>query len=447
MKLSPHLHQQIRIKNTLTTFGLVCLVSAFAWLSTRYYWQADISANANNTLSFASQQLLKSLEGKIEVKAYIKTGQPVRSQIAQLIARYRQHKEDLTLTIVDPVAVPDKARQMAISDSGLIVVRYRGREEKINYLDESSLSNALLQLAHAEERWVSFLAGHGERSPEGQANFDLSVFCQELTRRKINSRQINLVDVSAIPDNSALLVISAPAVPLLAGEQAIISDYLRSGGNLLILSEPGDQHLTLLKTLGLKQLPGVLVEPNAKLYGINDTSFLVVSSYFEHPLSQDFQTLTLYPAVAAFELDDESEFQAHALFSSSEQSWTETGETQGKVSFDADRNEKQGPLVLAYALTRTINGKAEQRIVVVGDGDFLSNAYVGNVGNRDMGLRLINWLIHDDRFIEIPAKKAVDATLQLSKSSVAIIGFGFLIILPCLLLGSGLIIWHKRKQR
>jgi hypothetical protein len=64
-----------------------------------------------------------------------------------------------------------------------------------------------------------------------------------------------------------------------------------------------------------------------------------------------------------------------------------------------------------------------------------------------MGLRLINWLIHDDRFIEIPAKKAVDATLQLSKSSVAIIGFGFLIILPCLLLGSGLIIWHKRKQR
>jgi len=121
--------------------------------------------------------------------------------------------------------------------------------------------------------------------------------------------------------------------------------------------------------------------------------------------------------------------------------------------FDADGDEKQGPLAFAYALTRPSassgqTGKsAEQRIVVVGDGDFLSNAYLGNVGNLDMGLRMINWLIHDDRFINIPAKIATDKNLQLSQISVAVIGFGFLLAIPLLLMGTGFYIWRKRKQR
>jgi ABC-type uncharacterized transport system involved in gliding motility auxiliary subunit len=98
-------------------------------------------------------------------------------------------------------------------------------------------------------------------------------------------------------------------------------------------------------------------------------------------------------------------------------------------------------------LTRNIDEKTQQRIVVVGDGDFLSNAYIGNVGNLDMGLRIVLWLIHEDRFIDIPAKTATDKDLQLTQTAVAVVGFGFLIIIPLLLIGTGFIIWRKRKQR
>jgi len=102
---------------------------------------------------------------------------------------------------------------------------------------------------------------------------------------------------------------------------------------------------------------------------------------------------------------------------------------------------------LRQAQDRLKAGLFEQRIVVVGDGDFLSNSYIGNVGNLDMGLRMINWLIHDDRFIDIPAKIATDKSLQLSQISVAVIGFGFLVVIPLLLMGTGFYIWRKRKQR
>ncbi|MGZ8916302.1 MAG: GldG family protein, partial [Methylobacter sp.] len=355
---------------------------------------------------------------------------------------------DLTLTFIDPDSQPEKVRELNIDATGAFIVEYQGRTEKLNFIDESSLTNALLQLANAEERWVTFLTGHGERAPDGIANFDLGQFGKELDRRKIKAQALNLSTMPDIPGNSALLVLSAPAVPLLAGEIELIKRYIQQGGNLLLLTDPGNRHLdALLQTLGLRQLPGTLVDSSSKLYGINDPSFVLTSSYSPHPITQGFQTISLYPVAAALEIGEETDFKAVELLKSATQSWTETGPIAGKILFDADGNEKQGPLTFAYALTRDLDKQKQQRIVVVGDGDFLSNAYLGNVGNLDIGLRMTNWLIYDDRFIDIPAKIATDKSLQLSQISVAVIGLGFLVVIPLLLMSTGFYIWRKRKQR
>jgi ABC-type uncharacterized transport system involved in gliding motility auxiliary subunit len=451
MKISPHKHQQIRLKNWAITLALLCLVGSLAWLSTRYSAETDITRNSNNSLSQASQKLLESLPDKIHLTAYIKKDPGLRSQIAQLVDRYKRHKADLTLTFIDPDSQPEKIRELDIAATGAVIVEYQGRTEKLNFIDESSLTNALLQLANADERWVTFLTGHGERAPDGIANFDLGQFGKELDRRKIKAQALNLATMPDIPGNSALLVLSAPAVPLLAGEIELIKRYIRQGGNLLLLTDPGNHHLdALLQTLGLRQLPGTLVDSKSKLYGINDPSFVLASDYLPHPITQGFQTMTVYPVSSALEISEETDFHPVELLKSATQSWTETGPIAGKILFDADSDEKQGPLVFAYALTRlsaSSDQAQEQRIVVIGDGDFLSNAYLGNVGNLDMGLRMINWLIHDDRFIDIPAKIATDKSLQLSQISVAIIGFGFLLVIPLLLMGTGFYIWRKRKQR
>ncbi|MGZ4989803.1 MAG: GldG family protein [Methylobacter sp.] len=451
MKISPHKHQQIRLKNRGITLALLCLVGALAWLSTRYSAETDITRSSSNSLSQASQKLIESLPGKIKLTAYIKKDPGLRSQITQLVERYKRDKTDLNLTFIDPDSQPEKVRELNIDATGAIIVEYQGRTEKLNFIDESSLTNALLQLANADERWITFLTGHGERAPDGIANSDLGQFGKELDRRKIKAQSINLATMPDIPSNSALLVITAPSVPLLNAEIELIKRYIRQGGNLLLLSDPGNHHLdALLQILGLRQLPGTLVDSKSKLYGINDPSFVLAGDYPSHPITQGFQTITVYPVTAALEIGDETDFQPVELLKSAAQSWTETGPIAGKIVFDADGKEKQGPLAFAYALTRpSANpGQAqEQRVVVVGDGDFLSNAYLGNVGNLDMGLRMINWLIHDDRFINIPAKIATDKTLQLSHIGVAVIGFGFLVVIPLLLMGTGFYIWRKRKQR
>ena len=85
--------------------------------------------------------------------------------------------------------------------------------------------------------------------------------------------------------------------------------------------------------------------------------------------------------------------------------------------------------------------------MVLGDGDFLSNAYLGNGGNLNLGMNIVNWLAHDDAFIAIPVKTAPDLSLNLSQTRYAVIGAGFLVVIPAMLAGSGLLIWLRRRKR
>ena len=431
----------------VTLAGLLVFFS-LAWLSNQYPLEKDMTHNTANTLSPATQKLLQSLPDTVEVTVYVKKGKATRQQIAQLIDRYSRYKANMTLAFVDPDAEPDKIRELKMGAEGMITISYQGRAEKINYIDESSLTNALLQLAHAKIRWISCLEGHGERSVEDSGNFDLSLFSKELARRNIKVLPVNLAALPNIPDNASLLVIAAPSVPLLPGEEAFVKAYIERGGNLLLLTDPGNTAMaSIMGLVGVKQYRGTLVDNNYALYGVTDPSFIIATEYIGHPITKDFKTITLYPKVAALAVTAPSPFTANGIFFSTAKSWTEVGEIKGKIDFDYQNGEQQGPLPFAYALTRTVAGNKQQRILVVGDGDFLANAYLGNVGNLDMGFRMVNWLIHDDQYIDIPAKTTSDKSLQLSGLALGVIAFGFLIIMPVLLLGTGLSVWFYRRRR
>ncbi|MDP2180552.1 GldG family protein [Methylicorpusculum sp.] len=448
MKLSRSIHRKLRIKNSLITCLLISLLAGLAWFSTQFNAQWDITVNAVNTLSPATQNVLNSLHSPVKISAYIKRDPSLRAQIAQLVARYTDYKPDLTLSFIDPDSNPNQARELNIASTGTLFVDYQDRRERINYLDESTLTNALTQLAYGNDRWISVLTGHGERAIDGRANFDWGQFGQELTKRNIKAHALNLVEMPAIPDNAQLLILASPTVKLLPGEINIIKQFLDQGGHFLWLYDPDSAGQPELESyLGITRLPGTVMDTQALLYGVNDASFVLIGRYPPHPLTQNFQLMTLFPQSAALESQNPTVFDTQAWLQSSEKSWTETGSLSADAVFNAGDLEKQGPLAIAYALKREIEGRKEQRILVMGDGDFIANAFIGNVGNADLGLRIINWLTGDDRLVAIPIKKAPDKELLLPPVAVAVMGFGFLLIIPAVLIISGLLIWRKRKRR
>ena len=83
----------------------------------------------------------------------------------------------------------------------------------------------------------------------------------------------------------------------------------------------------------------------------------------------------------------------------------------------------------------------------MGDGDFLTNTYLGNSGNNELGTRIINWLSSDDEFIAIPPKVASDTQLNISSTILGVMGIGFLFILPAILMVIGITIGLRRKTQ
>jgi len=115
-----------------------------------------------------------------------------------------------------------------------------------------------------------------------------------------------------------------------------------------------------------------------------------------------------------------------------------------QLHFDK-RKDTPGPVVIAMALQRHINDR-DQRIVVVGNGAFLSNTYAGNGGNVDLGVNMVNWLAGEEHLITLQPRTAKDSNIVLSRTELNVISIGFLLVLPLLLAGTGGYVWLKRRR-
>lgn len=450
MLVSGKTRRAARLQNALFLLLLLILVGMLAWLSTRYTFVADWSASGRNTLSQASSELLAQLDAPVNVTAFASEDASVRGAIRDVIARYQRHKADITLEFVNPDLQPARVRELGIRVNGELLISYRGRQEKLATLSEQDITNALQRLARSSERWLVFLEGHGERKPLGEANHDLGAWGQRLQEKGFKTQSLNLVTHPAVPENAAVLVIAGPQTDLLAGEVALIQEYLAGGGNLLWLADPDGSHglQPLADTLGIQFVPGVIVDPTTQVLGISDPRLAIASIYPPHPVTQNFEVITLFPQAVGLRHSLPADWQGQAILVSDERSWSETAELSGQIAFDAGV-DTAGPLTLGVAMNRLREeavGSGEQRVIVIGDGDFLSNAYLGNGGNLALGMNIMNWLAHDDRFIDIPLKTTPDRTLAFSPMAQAMIGFGWLLLLPLTFMLIGVLIWRRRKR-
>lgn len=443
-----------KLNSVIMALALVILAGLLAWLSTRYPVVSDWTRSGRHSLSAASRQVLSKVTGDLTITAYAREQEDLRSAIRRFVARYQRLKPDIRLHFVNPDAVPDEARALGINENGELAIHYQGRLENIRPGSEEVFTNALQRLLQDNERWLAFVEGHGERNPLGKSNHDLGEWGRQISNRGFKIQPLNLARTGAIPDNTTVIVIAGPLVNYLPGEVELIVNYLARGGNLLWLAEPNNIYGldALAGYLGIEFPKGAVIDFAGQLIGVNDPRIVLVTEqlYGDHPALEGFKFSTLFPMTTMISARDQGSWKLRPLIRTGDHTWQETGELKGDVGFDAD-TDTRGPFNIAISLERKLTADQpgeprQQRIIVAGDGDFLANTYIGNSGNLELGMRLINWLSSDEEFISIPAKFAQDTQLEISQLTAGIMGFGFLIVLPVLLLGTGGLIWWRRKN-
>lgn len=453
MKVSRQSRRSLRAHNILATILILVIVGLLAWLSTRYDYQADLTANGRNTLSAESAAVLDKFTGPVAVTAFAHETDMLRQHINDLFSRYQRHKPDMHLRFVNPDLEPQRTRELGITADGELLLEYDGQAEQLQELTERGFSNALQRLLRGGGRRIVFIQGHGERNPGGDASYDLSQWAAQLEAKGFDISTINLAHESVVNvDDATVYVLASPRSDFLPAEVEKIKAL--AVGRLLWLADPGPMYglEALAAYLSLAFNPGMIVDPNISqvgmmLFGTDDPRITLVSNYTGHPIVNDFSFNTLFPMSQGLMLLPDGEWQGTAFLNTMSNAWQETQQMSGEITLDAD--DIAGPLSVGVALQRapSVAGQAyDARVVVIGDGDFISNAAIGVGGNLQLSMNIVNWLSGNDQLVDVPVKVSGDTELQLDTTVVLIIGAGFLVVLPALLLFSGFYIWWRRRK-
>jgi len=450
-------HIGLRIQSVIFTLLFMLVIGLLAWLGKTYQTSFDLTRNKQNSLSEATQLLLKKLDKPLKLTAFVPDDAKVHSALKKLVTKYQKYKKDTTLEFVNPDLDPERAKQEGILYSGQLQIKVGDRSEAINTIEEQQVVNVLHRLSRDKARLAIFIEGHGERSPYETNSSGLSQFTSVLERKGFSFQGHNLLRTQSIPDDASFIVIAAAEKDYLEGEVKAISEYIKKGGNLLWLHEPGSVHGLddLEQQLGLVIPEGTLLDANQALQemlGIKHPAVIPIVDYGQSELTRDLSSHTLFPFASAIIRDEEIkdvDWQYQPLLTTLPTSWLESGDIQGNVKFD-DEADRPGPLDIAISMTRPkkeADAGVKQRVLVIGDSNFMLNSFIGQGSNLEFSSNIFNWLSEDDELLSIKSVGAIDTTLDMPGWALYSAAVFFLLILPIGLIIIGMVRWLRRRKR
>ncbi|MEY6431797.1 GldG family protein [Thioalkalicoccus limnaeus] len=433
---------------------LAIAVVLAGWLVARHDQAWDLSGAGLNRLSEESEAVLAQVTGPLRIQVFVDPGRPLARSVARHLAPFRQALPDLILEYRDPRLFPEEARAAGVTRIGEMRVEYQGRGETVTELSEAAVTAAIRQLVGGSldaPRWIAVIEGHGERSLAGGEGRDLDRFARALRERGYRLRPLDLALEGAVPENADLVLLTAPAIAPFPGEVAHLIDYLDRGGRLLWLMDP-DQATglePLAGYLGIATRPGVIVDVAAEELGLAGPGVAVIADYPDHPLTVGLTRASWMPGALALKTDVGPDWTLETALTTGPNSWNETGPLRGVLTPDAALGEQRGPLPVLLALSRPdpVGGADRQRVVVAGDGDFLSNVHLDAGHHRDLGIRIVHWLTAQDGRVAVARAAPTGPAIDLSTRERLLIGVGALAGAPALFLFVGLVVrWQRGRD-
>jgi ABC-2 type transport system permease protein len=392
-------------------------------------------------------------------------------------------------------------------------LKWKGRTTFLRVFDDSQqwpgeteIAAALKRLQQAKLPKVAFLTGELERDIDKMGDRDykaistLTKFRYSLVNQGFDVVTVSL-DTEDVPADIATLVIADPKVKFSAATMTRLQQYINKGGNLLIAGEPGKQDLLnpLLQPMGVQLMPGTIVQESKEMApNLATPEVTAAAAAFSKPLKRnitDSLKVTM-PGAAGLTFTANGAFIIQPLLmTDAKLSWNRikpldldmatsasagtsqgivvgaampmvttavvatSGEAQAKnalasqtgtVTFSAQDGDVRGPIPTAVSCTRKINGR-EQRIIITGDADFMSNVELNRFNMRTANFAfntaLFSWLSYGEFPIDASRPDAQDVKGNITTDQVDGLRIIYVWILPALLAAAGAVLLIRRKRK
>ena len=431
------------------------------YLSTRHHHRFDLTEANIYSLSPQSENVLRQLDKKLEIDAFVQAGSD--PQLRELLSSYEYDSDKISSRIIDPDQRPDLAERFQVTTLPTVVLRYGDQTNLINRTTEEDLTNGIIKISRPDKKTIYFLEGHGE--PSSQDLQDAGSYGQLRTALENEGYAVNtlvLAPDTAVPEETNLLVVAGAQRSLLAHETQLIDAYLKKAGAALFLLNPRatPELIPYLAQWGIQVGNDVIVDEQLQLLrGRTFTLTPLAQTYGEHPITADLSrrgsaALTTYGISRSVEADADGQagITPTSLVKTGPNAWAETDleEVFQNQSVRLDDHDRKGPISLATAVTvelKEIGQELEDtaRMVVFGNAGFANNQFIGQYFNRDLLLNTVSWLVGEEELISIRPRTIRASRVQLTADQGTTVFYLSVLILPEILLIAGLATWWRRR--
>lgn len=408
-------------RDALFALLLLGVLAALTTLAERMH--AAIAINVSREVPEALSARLLRLAAPLEVTAYAREDRNLRGAISQFFARFDGAK----LRFVNPDADPESARRLGVRVNGEMRLQAGTRSVRLVTLSDAALARAIDQLTRSSERLIGVL-DLNQSAPRHAA------FLKQLADDAAQVIALDL-DKGGIPVNLSVLLLLGSERGLDAGGSFELQRFVESGGKLLWLLDPPahDPDALLLRdplapglnelalSLGLRVSATRLQDGSAKRAGLTDPAILVIDAA-RVALSPALNRPAYLIGASGLYLTPKARWQTSVLIAPAQ---------------DAAPAQNARTMTISSAETPALGlgfqHAGEARVVVVGDQDFLSDAYIGMGANLALGEKLLDLLDPLGPAHSAPIE-APDARFELTKTRGLILSGWLLLVLPGALL-------------
>jgi len=401
-----------------------------------YNKRLDLSEARMFSLSEQSSKILESLKDKILIKAFYEKGRYF--EVYDQLSKFSVKSHLVKVEMINMDLNPKLSKDYGIVRNGQCVLFSGGRYKRIDAPTEANVISAIMELTTERKKKILFSYGHGERRLADKEGGGLSTWSAELQRENYEVKEIPLIRDQALDSDVDLFVFPGPGKDLVAAELEVLGHYLRSGGSLLLLLDPGIFPVfeRYLNQYGVQLRNDIIVDEKARFIK-KDKFSPIIPFVKKHAITEGTKAVVFF-SMARSVLVNESlpsgvQTQNFLMSSSTSQSIPyETGGTAGVQEGAKETQIYPGPVPVA-ALVEVENPEQPSnsgRLVVIGDSDFVSNETILQLGNKDLILNAVNWLVKREELIGSRPERRVYGYQSLTASHARLLFWLTVVILP-----------------
>lgn len=406
-------------------------------IARQYYFRWDLTSANIYTLSPQSKAVADAVKSPLTVTYFGVEGGGDYEAARQMLESYRYQNKNIVYEMRDLDRSPDMAKRLNVNKYGSVAVETASGFESEPRADEEAVTNLIIRATRTRVVRAGYLTGHGERGLESPERDGMSVISSKIKALGYELRPVALADVNTFAPDVDILIIASPKTGPGAGEAERMLKLWRAGVRFVILADDPGPGNGFLNPLGLV-LGDYYVYDSQNVAG-GDPSSPLLTSYRDHPITRDFHLSTIFPTardVRPLRGHAGLEFKSFAV--SSGYSWFEKNNNAKK-----DEGEKAGFNVFGGVVSR--QGELG-RAVVFGDGDFISNAYVGVEGNSNLFLNALAYLADEGGLIAVAPRDREFAAMYITAGQAKFLRLMAPGLVPAVIFAAGLIMWLRRRM-